>query len=314
MAWLQKSTIVRIRNGVTRSVFRYGEHVAPGRTGAMAKDLWFTAPPRLGELPVPDGGRPFEVFAQGHVVRGQVWGDFETGAERFPQSTRGTVYLVHGWGGRAGQFGAMIQPLVDEGYRVVTFDAPSHGASDRGPAGRKLTSGMEFAKALDAVAAEFGPAEAVVAHSLGTIATYLTLRFGWLGTRRLVFIAPMTDAISLFDQFQGALGFGPRTRAAFDREVDAFVGLPVKEFDASFQAQYVEPVPTLVFADRDDRQTPYQDAERFAASVGAELVTTAGLGHRRILRDADVIQRVLAFVAGDEALGEKPVEDGSSVA
>ena len=76
----------------------------------------------------------------------------------------------------------------------------------------------------------------MVAHSLGTISTYLALRFGWLGTERLVLVAPMVEAESLFDQFQAALGFGSRTRRAFDRQVDDFVGIPMAEFDAIVQA------------------------------------------------------------------------------
>lgn len=290
MSSFNKSTIVRIKNLATSAFFRYGEYVVPDRVGTVAKDLWFTAPPRLGDLPLPDGGEEFEVTAQGFAVRGFVWGSGRT------------VYLVHGWGGRGAQFGAMVEPLVAAGFRVVLFDAPSHGSSDRGPAGPRLTTGVEFAKALDAVAAKFGPAEAVIAHSLGTIATYLTLRYGWLGTQRLVFVAPMVDAISLFDLFQGALGFGPRTRRAFDRDVDDLVGFPVADFDARVQARYVDPVPTLVLADRSDRQTPYDDAADFARSVGAELVTTDGLGHRRILRDPAVIAQVVEFLAPAAAL------------
>ena len=71
------------------------------------------------------------------------------------------------------QFGAMVAPLVEAGHRVVMFDAPAHGDSDHGPAGPGRTNGVEFAKALDAVFCRFGPAEAVVAHSMGTISTYL---------------------------------------------------------------------------------------------------------------------------------------------
>ena len=290
MSAFDKSTIVRIKNLATNAFFTYGEYVVPDRVGKVAKDLWFTAPPRLGDPPLPDGGEAFEVTAQGFAVRGFVWGSGRT------------VYLVHGWGGRGAQFGAMVEPLLAAGFRVVLFDAPSHGASERGPAGPRLTTGVEFAKALDAVAAKFGPADAVIAHSLGTIATYLTLRYGWLGTQRLVFVAPMVDAISLFDLFQGALGFGPRTRRAFDRAVDDLVGFPVADFDARVQARYVDPVPTLVLADRSDRQTPYDDAADFAGSVGAELVTTDGLGHRRILRDPAVISRVVEFLAPADEL------------
>lgn len=295
MSGLKKSTTVRIRNAAFSAFFRHAEWVAPSVAGRVARGLWFTAPPRMGALPVPDGGTPFELTVQGHVVRGLSWGTPLDSAR-----PARTVYLVHGWGGRGAQFGAMVEPLVAAGFQVVMFDGPNHGDSDHGPAGPRQTHGVELARALDEVFCRFGPAEAVVAHSLGTIATYLALRHGWLGTSRLVLIAPMVEASSLFDQFQRALGFGPRTRRAFDRSVLEYVGVPVEEFDARVQAGFVEPVPTLVITDRGDRQTPYSQVVDLAAALDAPLVSTEGLGHRKILRDPMVIDRVVDFVAGTE--------------
>jgi pimeloyl-ACP methyl ester carboxylesterase len=299
MAWDRKSTIVRFRTGGMRTFFRYGEYVVPRYAGRLARDLWFTAPPRMAELPVPEGGEPFEVLAGGHVVRGTVWGDGPV------------VYLMHGWGGRGSQFGAMVEPLVEAGHRVVMFDNPAHGDSDAGPAGPRRTHGLEFARALDAVFCRFGPADALVAHSMGTISTYLALRFGWLGTQRLVFVAPMVESLSLFGQFQGALGFGSRTRRAFDDAVLEWIGIPVDEFDARFQSRQVDPRPTLVITDRDDRQTPYDDVVDFADVIDAPLITTKGLGHRKILRDPDVVTTVVEFVTGEgvrvtDATGRAP--------
>ena len=287
----QKSTIVRLRNNGLRAFFRSADLLAPGLAGRRARDLWFTVPPTMAATPLPAGAEPFTVTAQGAEVRGHVFGEGPT------------VYLVHGWGGRGSQLAGFVEPLVATGHRVVLFDGPAHGDSDPGPAGPGRTHGVELGRALDAVFARFGPAEAVVAHSLGAIATYLSLRFGWLGTSRLVLLAPMVEAQSLFDQFQAALGFGDRTRRAFDREVDAFVGVPVAEFDAVHQAAHVDPVPTLVVHDRGDRQTPYAAAERLVDALpDARMVTTEGLGHRRILRDPAVIARVVEFIgAGDRA-------------
>jgi pimeloyl-ACP methyl ester carboxylesterase len=288
----QKSTTVRPTTKATLAFIRYAEHLAPRRAGRLARDVWFTAPPRMAELPVPPQGESFTVQSQGATIRGRVWG-------------RGAVvYLMHGWGGRGAQFAELVEPLVRSGPRVVMFDAPAHGDSEHGPSGPRRTNGVEFARALDDVFARFGPAEAVVAHSLGTIATYLALRFGWLGTERLVLIAPMVESQTLFDRYQSGVGFGPRTRRAFDRSVLEWIGIPVAEFDARVQAAHVESVPTLVVADRDDRQTPYADAVDLAETVGADIMTTRGLGHRRILRDPQVVQRVVAFIARDHPLTE----------
>jgi pimeloyl-ACP methyl ester carboxylesterase len=282
-----KSTIVRLQQTAQRSLFGLADLVLPDIAGRMARDLWFTIPPALPATRLPDGGAPFEVVSLGSAVRGHAWGDGPV------------VYLVHGWGGRGSQLSSYVEPLVARGYRVVMFDSPSHGDSDPGPSGPRRSHGVEFGKALDAVFAEFGPAEAVIAHSLGTISTYLTLRFGWLSTRRLVLIAPMVVAEPLFDQFQRALGFGKRTRRAFDRHLTEFVGVPMAEFDAIHQASHADPVPTLVVHDRGDRQTPYDDSVRLADTLpDARLVTTDDLGHRRILKDPAVVRQVVDFVAG----------------
>ncbi len=289
---LRKSTIVRMKNLSLRALFRLAEHIAPWLGGRVARDLWFTAPPRMAATPFPPGGEPFEVSSYGDVtIRGHVWGSGPV------------VYLMHGWGGRGSQLAAYVEPLTAAGYRVVLFDAPSHGDSDHGAAGRGRTNGLEFGHALDEVYCRFalGPAHAVIAHSMGTISTYLALRNGWLGTSRLVLLAPMVEAESLLDAFQAALGFGPRTRRAFDKQVHKFVGFPVDEFDARVQSAHVESVPTLVVHDEGDPQTPYADAAKFAAGLpDARFVSTSGLGHRRILRDPAVVAEVMAFLRDDQ--------------
>lgn len=277
-----KSTTVLFQ----RLGLRAGELVAPGPTARWLRDRWFTVPPRMPAHDLPRGGTPFATTSQGTVVRGTSWGEGPA------------VYLVHGWGGRGSQLTGFVAPLVAAGHRVVMFDAPSHGDSGVGAVGRGRTHGVEIARALDEVFCRFGPARAVVAHSLGAVSTYLALRFGWLGTERLVLLAPVVSSTSLFDGLQAAMGFGQRFRARFDRAVGDLVGMPVAEFDARRQAAQLPPLPTLVVHDRRDRQAPYDHAVLLAHSLpDARLVTTEGLGHQRLLADPRVVAEVVGFVA-----------------
>jgi hypothetical protein len=49
--------------------------------------------------------------------------------------------------------------------------------------------------------------------------------------------------------------------------------------------------------DREDKQIPYAMGRAIAAAwPGAELCSTRGLGHQRILRDPDVIGTVMQFL------------------
>ncbi|HSV38305.1 MAG TPA: alpha/beta fold hydrolase, partial [Nocardioidaceae bacterium] len=196
----RKSTIVRTLAGN----LALAEWVAPGAAARWIADQWFRLPPSPRPSDLPDGGEPFAVTWEHGEVHGTAWGDGPV------------VYLMHGWGGRGDQLGALVEPLVDAGHRVVLFDAPSHGASDQGAFGPTSTTGVEFGMALGAVVGRFGPAEAVVAHSMGTLATLLALNYGSLGANRLVFVAPMTGYAATMDGFQAMLRFGPRTRRRVD--------------------------------------------------------------------------------------------------
>jgi pimeloyl-ACP methyl ester carboxylesterase len=55
--------------------------------------------------------------------------------------------------------------------------------------------------------------------------------------------------------------------------------------------------PLLVVHDRGDRDVPFESGETLhAAWRGSSLKETAGLGHRRILRDASVLKDTIAFI------------------
>jgi len=284
----KKSTIVRL----IESGLALGERWAPELAARWVCRQWFTLPrgPRPAEL--PPGGEAFTVAWQYGDVRGQVWG--EDGP---------VVYLVHGWGGRSDQFASLVEPLRRAGYRVVVFDAPSHGASSPGLWGPMSTTGVEFSKALDAVFVRFGPAEAVVAHSMGALVTLLALDYGWLGTQRLVFLAPMSGYEQTMDAFQSIVGFGPRTRRRVDARTWLRVGLEPGQFELRYLwAGLAEPLPVLVVQDTSDPQAPYAEGRAIADEIGAEFMPTTGLGHNRILRDPAVADRIIDFLQPAESV------------
>ena len=60
--------------------------------------------------------------------------------------------------------------------------------------------------------------------------------------------------------------------------------------------------PLLVFHDREDRDVEWTNGEAIAAAwPDAELVSTSGLGHRRIVHDPNVVARAVSFLAPSSA-------------
>ena len=278
---LKKSTIDRSQRLLAAAVERW----LPGVGAAFAERLWFTVPAvsadrNGGPSPI---GEPFTVDVDGRTVRGQSWGDGRA------------VYLVHGWGGWGGQLVGFVQPLVEAGYRVIAFDSLSHGESDAGALGPRRGTLVEMADVLAAVVDAHGPPAAVVAHSLGGTVTALALRAG-LKADRVVLVAPMANPTPYLSAFVRGLGFGPRTLARTRTRVERRTGLALADVDLPRMASDMDTPPLLVVHDLDDREVRWSDGEAIATAwPESTLVSTTGLGHRRLLRDPVVLAEAASF-------------------
>src|SRR3989442_5495349 len=118
----------------TRAAFGAVQRASPGLAARWAERL-FCSPPRR---PISErmaawlsGGRRFDLTVGRRRVAAWSWGERGTG-----------VLLVHGWGSRGARFVDLGGALLASGFRVVTFDAPGHGASSG-----RLSSGLEVAPA-----------------------------------------------------------------------------------------------------------------------------------------------------------------------
>jgi pimeloyl-ACP methyl ester carboxylesterase len=275
-----------------RTLFAQLERWSPALGGLLAERLWFRLPSSpattVRAARTPRGGEAFAVPWAHGTVRGRVYGDWGNP----------TAYLVHGWGGWWQQLGAHVQPLVDRGLCVVAFDAPSHGDSGPGVHGRRSTTFLEMADALAAVVTEFGRPTLVVAHSAGGLGAVHALG---LGARpdSLVLIAPPDGVEAMLPVFASALGVGPRSQEVMVRRAERRVGTPVAELDLLTMAARHPSLPhLLVVHDRGDVEAPFAGGVRVTSAWhDARLMATDGLGHRQVLWNPDVVERVASFAA-----------------
>lgn len=203
------------------------------------------------------------------------------------------VLLVHGWGSRGARFIDLGNALLASGYRVVTFDAPGHGASSG-----RLSSGPEFARAAVAVSKAVGSVSFVVGHSLGGFAAALALK-GGLVARRAVLIAPSASPESYTNQFAALLGVDALVMASMRGRLERRLGFSWSQLNVPVLARDMR-VPLLVIHDQDDREVTWDNGAAISREwPGAELVTTTGLGHHRIVSDPGVVKQVVAFLNRD---------------
>jgi pimeloyl-ACP methyl ester carboxylesterase len=211
-----------------------------------------------------------------------------------PEAPR--VLLVHGWGGHAGQMLPLAQALAEAGFTPLLLELPAHGRS----AGT-VSNLPQFARAIDYVAARLaleGPAlKAIAAHSLGANALAYAASRG-LAAERLVLLAPPASPHAFTRYFAHVFGLSERTRAAMQHRIEAREGILMPLLEPAAVGPRIAQ-PTLVVHDRDDRVNRFADGVAYRDAIaGSQLIATQALGHRRILKDATVLQQVTRFMAG----------------
>lgn len=288
-----------------RTAFGWLGRSAPDLAAAIGATLFLT-PARFRRPPREErwleSAEPFTVHAGGRRVAAWSWGEPD----------RPAVLLVHGWAGRGSQLGAFAGALAAAGLRAVTFDAPGHGASQ----GRR-SSLLAMSDALLAVAESVDEIAGVVAHSAGAAAATWALRRGLLqparqatGTEsarraarapRVVYIAPPAELSSYASTFAAAVGLPPEIAGRLQTRIENRFGVRWEELHGLGVAR-AQRTPLLVIHDRDDAEVPLADGAALAASwPGARLIATTGLGHRRLLRDPEVVTAAADFLVGEES-------------
>ena len=202
------------------------------------------------------------------------------------------VLLTHGWWSHAGRFVAIGNDLLARGYGVVAFDAPGHGRSSGWRA-----SMPEFARTIRAVAERTGPLHAAVGHSLGGAATVFAASRGLVVQRAALIAAPANIGIWA-DRYRDALALSPAVDSTMRALLSRHLGVEWHELDLPSVVRALT-IPGLVVHDRDDGDVSVDNGHAYADNwSGATLLETSGLGHRKILRDPEVVRRVGEFIQG----------------
>ncbi|MBP6424448.1 MAG: alpha/beta hydrolase [Flavobacterium sp.] len=199
------------------------------------------------------------------------------------------VLLVHGWSGRGTQLFKIADALLKEGYATVSFDAPAHGKS---PGNSSIM--LEFIASVFELEKQFGPFEMAIGHSLGGMAVLNAVKSGF-HTDKIVVIGSGDIVQDIIDDFIKKLQLKPeisiKLRDHFENKYDE----AMDNYSAFKAAEAIEK-PILVVHDENDYEVPVKAGINIHQHVkNGDLLLTQGLGHRKILGDTNVIQKIIEF-------------------
>lgn len=250
---------------------------------------------RKGKLPpIFETGEPLSFRQNGHPVRGHRWQPYSdvlrpSAEDLAPKK----VLIAHGFESASRVFGNYIASLLKKGYEVVAFDAPGHGLS-----GGKRLFITDYVQLLSTVEKNYGPFHSWMAHSLGGLALALSLEDVPLdGECRLVLVAPAPGILQAFGEWAGGLQLPAPVVQEVGEYVKGVSGHPLDWYSlrrviGSMGAQI------LYVQDEGDAVIPIEEARLIQGDKHPNIrfLFTTGLGHKKVYKDQEVLDQIVAFL------------------
>ena len=201
------------------------------------------------------------------------------------------VLFIHGWSGRGTQVAPYVDHLVNNGHRVISYDAPAHGNTPG-----TQTSVLQIYDVIHALDKTYGAFHATITHSFGGMLLAYAMQYNFR-TDRAVCICPPASIDSILDNFQRTLAIPDVVIERMKQRLFTMYGLDLKQRISTIENARSITCPGLIIHDQNDEDIDWHDGEAVAeAWPDAEFVLTQGLGHRRILRDENTVNRIIDFI------------------
>lgn len=215
------------------------------------------------------------------------------------------ILVNHGWSSAIYQMRHMIEKLAEEGFHVIAYDGPAHGMSTG-----KYTNLVEFAHWIKYLSDLKGPFHGVVNHSFGGPTSFMALDLGMklqpLGDHpRIVNLNIPASIYTATDPFFTKLNvhsknlieiFFERMEKIGNRDRDTY---GVSKMNPSLVKSIEDPsyCDILFIHDHTDKVVASSEAEILhSAYFNSQIFLFNGQGHNHILKDKNIIQRVVDFL------------------
>lgn len=284
----KKSTNVRLKKAGTKA-FTMGlslaHAVAPQKVRGLVQAKFFAPkvlPLTHDQQNLLDRAERFKVQVNGYDLAAWRWGQGPA------------VLLVHGWDSRGVHLGGFVEPFLEAGWSVITYDAPAHGLSQG-----VWTHYFDFIDALRGVLASQAGADvrAVAAHSLGGGAAIAALsKYAPEPRLPAVLLAPSLKLKEVLQYTFRHYGVPEALFMGFIKDLEIKHGYRMEK-DNPWELALKAENDFLLIHDEKDPTISLKHTRRLAeANSALTLETTQGLGHNRIISDAKVIDTAVQYL------------------
>ena len=260
-------------NSANKFAFKILDRVAPSLTANKIYNV-MTHPRsrRLKELEekILDSAYTRTIKFQGFDIATYTWGNYN----------EDIAFLVHGWEGHAANFGSIISVLVEAGYKVIAFDAPSHGRSSKGK-----TDMNQFSELVSILLKEHRP-KLIVSHSFGSVTTVRAMAENQdIPIDLWIAVTTPHDFKNYIGQIQQKIGASEQTMTKVISRVESDFGTSLDNMNMQYFSNRIGHVQDVVIIhSKNDKILPIDSARITSGHIEqSRLIELEGYGHNSIL-------------------------------
>jgi len=200
------------------------------------------------------------------------------------------VLLVHGWESQAAHWHAWIEPMLQAGLQVSAIDLPAHGSATGSD-----TDVVQCGRAVLSASQSMDSVEGMIGHSMGSAACLYAFAHGATVKASVHLSGPSS--------LPRVIGYTAHAAQLTHSDLEALR----TAMNRRTRHEVDEMTPTrlskglrhraLIFHDIHDQEMPFHESEDLHQHwPSSSLIRLTGVGHRRILKDPDVVARSIALM------------------
>jgi predicted alpha/beta-fold hydrolase len=201
-----------------------------------------------------------------------------------------SLLLLHGWGGSSNSFVQFIDPLVAAGFQVITVDLPAHGLSSG-----KESSLFDFIASTTLVLEKIPPIYAIIGHSLGGLAA-MNIASRNEKITKVITISAASSINTIVNTYKENLNLSTKVVDKLFTDIERKFNVKIDDYSIDKLYDFL-PQSGLLIHDEFDYVIPFSEISIIKQRwPNANMFTTKGLGHHRILKDFQVILEILKYL------------------
>lgn len=202
------------------------------------------------------------------------------------------IFLIHGWGGQAGNYSEIIEELLINNYTIYSFDFPSHGYSSIGK-----TNLIDIAE-LIVFLIKKNKIKSLISHSLGSLATtYALFNNREIEIDKYILLTTPDKFTQQIDYVLQITGVNNKLKKRLIDRFEKDTKTNVKMLNVSDFAKAINVRESLIMHDKKDKVIPICRSKSVHKNWNiSKFIEVEGTGHFRILRTKKVIDEIINFL------------------